>query len=45
MKNQIGNGNNGDLRVEYIGDDITSVIGFDPNDTNVTNIVTPVLYR
>jgi hypothetical protein len=45
MKSQVGNGNNGDLKVEYIGDDITSVIGFDPNDTNVTNIVTPVLYR
>lgn len=36
---------NGDIKVEYIGDSITSVIGFDPNDTNVTNIVTPVLYR
>jgi hypothetical protein len=36
---------NGDIKVEYIGDDITSVIGFDPNDENITNIVTPVLYR
>ncbi|HKR61398.1 MAG TPA: pilus assembly protein TadG-related protein [Pyrinomonadaceae bacterium] len=45
MKSQVGNGNNGDIKVEFIGDDITSVIGFDPNDDNVTNIVTPVLYR
>ena len=36
---------NGDIKVEFIGDDITSVIGFDPNDENITNIVTPVLYR
>ncbi len=45
MKSQVGNGNNGDIKVEYIGDDIVSVIGFDPNDNNTTNIVTPVLYR
>lgn len=36
---------NGDINVEYIGDDIVDVIGFDPNDDNTTNIVTPVLYR
>lgn len=43
MRSQVeGNGN---IKVEYIGDDIISVIGFDPNDDNVTNIVTPVLYR
>jgi hypothetical protein len=36
---------NGDINVEYIGDDIIDVIGFDPNDDNTTNIVTPVLYR
>ena len=45
MKSQVGLGNDGAIQVEYIGDDITSVIGFDPNDTNDTNIVTPVLYR
>ncbi len=45
MKSQVGNGNNGDIKVEFIGDEITSVIGFDPNDENITNIVTPVLYR
>lgn len=43
MRSQVeGNGN---IKVEFIGDDITSVIGFDPNDDNITNIVTPVLYR
>jgi hypothetical protein len=45
IKSQVGNGNNGDIMVEYIGDDIVGVIGFDPNDSNTTNIVTPVLYR
>lgn len=44
MRSQV-TGTNEDIMVEYIGDDITSVIGFDPNDTNDTNIVTPVLYR
>ena len=44
MKSQV-TGSNEDIMVEYIGDDITSVIGFDPNDDNITNIVTPVLYR
>ena len=43
MRNQVEG--NGDIKVEFIGDDITSVIGFDPNDDNITNIVTPVLYR
>ncbi|CAN5613003.1 hypothetical protein BH20ACI3_BH20ACI3_34380 [soil metagenome] len=45
MKSQVGNGNNGDIKVEYIGDDIVDVIGFDPNNTNITNIVPIVLYR
>jgi len=45
MRSQVGNGNNGDIKAEFIGDDIVSVIGFDPNDTTTTNIVTPVLYR
>ena len=45
MKSQVGGGNDGNIQVEFIGDDITSVIGFDPNDDNITNIVTPVLYR
>lgn len=45
MRAQISGGTGGDIQVEYIGDEITSVIGFDPNDDNITNIVTPVLYR
>ena len=45
MKAQVSGGTGGDIQVEYIGGDVTSVIGFDPNDDNITNIVTPVLYR
>jgi Flp pilus assembly protein TadG len=45
MRAQVSDGTGGDIQVEYIGDEITGVIGFDPNDNNVTNIVTPVLYR
>lgn len=45
MKSQVGGGNSGDIRVEYIGDDVVGVIGFDPNNINQINIVTPVLYR
>jgi hypothetical protein len=45
MRAQVSDGTGGDIQVEYIGDDITGVIGFDPNDNNITNIVTPVLYR
>jgi len=45
MRAQVSDGNGGDIQVEYIADDIIGVIGFDPNDTSVTNIVTPVLYR
>lgn len=37
--------NSGEVKFEYIAEDIVDVIGFDPNDTNVTNVVTPVLYR
>jgi hypothetical protein len=45
MRAQVSDGTGGDVQVEYISDDVTSVIGFDPNGTNVTNVVTPVLYR
>jgi Flp pilus assembly protein TadG len=45
MRAQVSGGNGGDIQVEYIGDEIKGVIGFDPNDDNITNIVTPVLYR
>ncbi len=49
LQKKIPNGNGGedggDLKVEYIGDDVISAIGFDPNNTNTTNVVTWVLYR
>ncbi|HET6979047.1 MAG TPA: pilus assembly protein TadG-related protein [Pyrinomonadaceae bacterium] len=38
-------GSSSDVQVEYIGGDIVGVVGFDPNGTNSTNVVTPVLYR
>jgi hypothetical protein len=45
MTRAVGKGNDGDIRVEYIADDIVDIIGFDPNGPSATNIVTPVLYR
>lgn len=44
IQKRVPNGS-GDLRIEYMAEDIIDVIGFDPNNTNVTNVVTPVLYR
>ena len=38
-------GTNGTILVEYIGDQALGVTGQDPNDTGVSNVVTPVLYR
>jgi hypothetical protein len=35
----------GEVKIEYIGQSIVDVIGFDPNRTNTTNVTTPVLYR
>ena len=45
MTRAVGKGNDGNVQVEYIADDIVDVIGFDPNAEDTTNIVTPVLYR
>ena len=45
MRSQVGGGTGGDIQVEYIGNRIKGVVGFDPNDENTTNFVTPVLYR
>jgi Flp pilus assembly protein TadG len=45
MQRAVGKGNDGNIKVEYIHDDIVDVIGFDPNKDDTTNIVTPVLYR
>lgn len=44
MMHQVGGGNDGNIKVEFT-DEIASIIGFDPNDENITNVVTPVLYR
>jgi putative Flp pilus-assembly TadE/G-like protein len=35
----------GEIKFEYIGKKIVDVIGFDPNEEDTTNVVTPVLYR
>ncbi|HEX6174841.1 MAG TPA: pilus assembly protein TadG-related protein [Candidatus Binatia bacterium] len=44
IQKRVPNGS-GDIKIEYMAEDIVDVIGFDPNSTNVTNVVTPVLYR
>jgi hypothetical protein len=44
MMTQVGLGNDGNIKVEFT-DEISSIVGFDPNDENITNVVTPVLYR
>lgn len=44
MRNQ-AIGTNGDIRIEYIGENFNGVTGFDPNGGEGSNIVTPVLYR
>ena len=35
----------GEIKFEYIAEDIVDVIGFDPNGGPVANVVTPVIYR
>jgi hypothetical protein len=45
MRAEVSDGTGGDIQVEYISDDVTGVVGFDPNNTQVINVVTPVLYR
>jgi hypothetical protein len=45
MRSEVSDGTGGDIQVEYISDDVTGVVGFDPNNINVINVVTPVLYR
>ncbi len=44
MRNQ-ANGTNGEIVAEYIGDNVTGVVGGDPTGGGATNVVTPVLYR
>ena len=38
-------GTNGDIKVEYIGDNVSGIVGSDPSEDQSSNIVTPVLYR
>ena len=45
MRAEVSDGTGGDIQVEYISDDVTGVVGFDPNNTQSINVVTPVLYR
>ncbi len=49
IQKKVPNGNGGDdggdIKAEYIGDEVISAIGFDPNNINTTNVVTWVLYR
>jgi hypothetical protein len=36
---------NADIIAEYIGKDVNSVVGYDPNGGGTTNVVTIVLYK
>jgi len=45
MQEPVGKKKNGDITVEYVGDDVKGVTGLDPTGGSSTNIVTPVLYR
>jgi hypothetical protein len=40
-----GTGTSADIRAEYVGDNITGIVGLNPSGTSTTNVVTPVLYR
>jgi len=45
MQEPVGKKKNGDIKVEYVGGDVSGVTGLDPSGGSSTNIVTPVLYR
>jgi len=45
LRRRVGNGNDGAIKAEYVGDDIVSSIGSSPGGTSTTNVVTPVLYK
>ena len=38
-------GTNGDIKLEYIGEDVNGIVGGDPSGGDSSNVVTPVLYR
>lgn len=45
MQEPVGKKKNGDIKVEYVGGDVSGITGLDPSGGTSTNIVTPVLYR
>jgi Flp pilus assembly protein TadG len=45
IQQKVPNGSGGDIKAEYVGPDVLSIIGRTPGGTNVTNLVTPVLYK
>jgi Flp pilus assembly protein TadG len=45
IQKKVGNGNDGAIKAEYVDPKVLSQIGFVPGGTNVTNVVTVVLYR
>ena len=42
---QPADNSSGEIQFEYIGKKVVDVVGFDPNETQAANVVTPVLYR
>ena len=38
-------GTNGDIKVEYVGENVSGIVGSVPSEDSSSNIVTPVLYR
>lgn len=45
IQKKVPGGSGGDIQAEYVGRDIVSRVGRTPGGTNVTNVVTLVLYR
>ena len=45
LKKQVNETGIEEVNAEYIGDELTSVVGYDPNGSSTTNVVTIVLYK
>lgn len=45
IQKKVGNGNDGEIKAEYVDPKVLSQIGLTPGGTNTTNVVTVVLYR
>ena len=41
MQRQVTDTGTGDIRAEYIGDNINAIVGLNPGGTATTNVVTP----